>query len=68
MKLYDVFVPVKSLLILGWFLILCVLAPTVAALVLIGGTGWAIWDYTKGCNKGDSNGRSNNKKRPEYPC
>ena len=68
MKLCDVFVPVKSLLILGWFLILCVIAPTIAAIVLIGGTGWAIWESTKGQNKGDSNGRSNNKKRPEYPC
>ena len=68
MKLCDVFVPVKSLLIMGWFLILCVIAPTIAVVVLIGGTGWAIWDSTKGKSKGDSDGRSNNKKRPEYPC
>lgn len=68
MKVTDVFVPLKSLLIMGWFLILCVMAPTLAAVVLLGGTGYAIYTAVndKG-KKGKSNGGSGSQKRPEYP-
>lgn len=69
MKVSEVFVPLKSLLLMGWFLILCVLAPTLAVVVLLGGTGYAIYSATtdKG-KKGKSNGGAGNSKRPEYPC
>ena len=68
MKITEVFIPLKSLLIMGWFLILCVLAPTLAAVMLLGGTAYAgyIAINEKG-KKGKSNGCSGSQKRPEYP-
>ena len=72
MKITDVFVPVRSLLILAWFLILCVVAPTIAAVILLGGTGYAIYsaasDKKQSQSKGRTNGGSGSQKRPEYPC
>lgn len=43
MNIENVFVPFKTLLAIGWFLILCVIAPTLAAIILLGGTGYAIY-------------------------
>jgi hypothetical protein len=68
-RLSDIFVPVKGLLIIGWFLVLCVLAPMLAVVVLLVGTCYTL--YESRSNKGPSNAKSNrfgdSAKRPEYP-
>ena len=51
MNLENVFVPLKTLLAIGWFLILCIIAPTLAAIILLGGTGYAIYTAASEKNK-----------------
>lgn len=69
MRITDVFVPIRTLLMIGWFLFLCIVAPTLAAVLLLGGTGYAVYESinSKEQPKGRSNGKSNFQKRPEYP-
>lgn len=68
--LNSLFVPVKNVLVLCWFVLLCVFSPTCASVVLIGMTAWVI--YKEGSKKpeykksGGKHARSSN--RPEYPC
>jgi hypothetical protein len=68
-RLSDIFIPIKGLLIIGWFLVLCVLAPMLAVIVLLVGTGYTIYEARR--IKDQSNAKSNrfsgSAKRPEYP-
>lgn len=69
MRITDVFIPVRTILMIGWFLFLCIVAPTLAAVILLGGTGYAVYESVndKGRSNGGSNGKSSSQKRPEYP-
>lgn len=75
----DVFIPIKSILAVCWFVILCIMAPTLAVVLLLVGTVWVLYDHYKGDSAGDKtkarrnmNARTASKqpgspKRPEYP-
>lgn len=69
MRLSDIFVPIKGLLVIGWFLVLCVLAPMLAVVVLLVGTGYALYEARsiKDQSNAKSNRFSGSTKRPEYP-
>ena len=47
MKTPPILEPIKTLLNICLFLVACVLAPTLAAIVLLGGTGYAIYTAAK---------------------
>lgn len=73
MRPSDVFVPIKHILAACWFVVLCMMAPTVAVIILLGATGWVAYDAVKGEKsykdaKGrKEDGKSDSSKRPEYP-
>lgn len=69
MRFSDVFIPIKGLLIIGWFLILCILAPILALTVLLVGTCYVFFEArgSRNRSRGTSDEFSSSKKRPEYP-
>lgn len=71
MRPCDIFVPIKHILAVCWFVVLCLMAPTVAVIILLVATGWVAYDAVKDGKsykgaKGNDR-KSNSSKRPEYP-